>query len=111
MQSRAEKLASLPQKEREAFLSSLSEDEAKALLYDWRGFNARPNQIAPEGDWDIWLALAGRGFGKTRLGAEWVREQVKAGARRIALVAETQKDLEEVMIEGDSGDLEYLPAR
>lgn len=52
----------------------------------------------PDGNWRTWLALAGRGFGKTEAGARWVRERVKAGARSIALVAETQKDLEEVMV-------------
>jgi predicted phage terminase large subunit-like protein len=68
-----------------------------ALEHDWR-FWARKNQLAPDGDWRTWLALAGRGFGKTEAGAQWIRERVKAGARSIALVAETQKDLEEVMV-------------
>lgn len=45
-----------------------------------------------------WLALAGRGFGKTEAGAQWIKERVANGARSIALVAETQKDLEEVMV-------------
>ncbi|PCJ24144.1 MAG: ATP-binding protein [SAR86 cluster bacterium] len=109
MQSQAEKLADRPKSEQDAFIASLSLDECEALIYDWRGFNARPNQIAPGGDWDIWLALAGRGFGKTRMGAEWVKEQVEAGCMRIALIAETQKDLEKVMIEGDSGLLSLYP--
>lgn len=107
--SPAERLRLLPAKQRDAFIASLSEHQCEELLYDWRGFLARPAQLAPDGDWDIWLVLAGRGFGKTRLGAEWVREQVERGARRIALVAETQKDLEEVMIEGDSGLLSVFP--
>lgn len=67
------------------------------MLWDWRAW-ARPNQIAPDGEWSTWLVLAGRGFGKTEAGAQWVRERVKSGARSIALVAETQKDLEEVMV-------------
>ncbi len=87
----------------------MSEAEAEAIIHDWAGFNARTDQIAPDGDWDIWMCLAGRGWGKTRTGAEWVRAQVNAGAQRIALVAETQKDLEEVMIEGDSGLLSVFP--
>lgn len=97
MQSTAERLANLPPNERAQALALLSDAEAKALLYDWRGFLARPAQIAPDGDWDIWLALAGRGWGKTEVGAQWVRERVKNGARSVALVAETSKDLEEVM--------------
>lgn len=46
----------------------------------------------------MWLALAGRGFGKTETGAQWIRQRVNNGARSIALIAETQKDLEEVMV-------------
>ena len=108
MQSAVETLASLPRAEQEALLASLSPADLAALEHDWR-FWARPDQLEPAGDWDIWLALAGRGWGKTRTGAEWIRDQVKAGARRIALVAETQKDLEEVMIGGDSGILAVCP--
>ncbi|TPW26049.1 ATP-binding protein [Pararhizobium mangrovi] len=78
-------------------MASLSDEQAQELLWDWR-FWARPNQIAPSGDWLTWLALAGRGFGKTEAGAQWVRERVAQGHRSIALVAETQKDLEEVMV-------------
>lgn len=109
MQSLAEQLARLPKADRDEALSALTPDQAAELLYDWRGFNARMDQIAPESDWDVWMILAGRGWGKTRTGAEWVREQVKKGAKRIALVAETQKDLEEVMIGGDSGILAVCP--
>jgi phage terminase large subunit-like protein len=83
--------------DRQAVLSDLSEAEAEELLWDWR-FWARPNQLAPAGDWQTWIALAGRGFGKTEAGAQWVRERVQNGARSIALLAETQKDLEEVMV-------------
>jgi phage terminase large subunit-like protein len=98
LQSVAERLAKLTLSERKAVISRLSDAEAEALLHDWRGFLARPDQIAPDGDWDIWLALAGRGWGKTETGAQWIREQVEAGVKSIALVAETQKDLEEVMV-------------
>lgn len=90
-------------------LADLTEAEAEALLWDWRAW-ARPNQLAPEGDWMTWLVLAGRGFGKTRCGAEWIREEVTAKrASRIALIAETQKDLEEVMVFGDSGINSVFP--
>ena len=97
-QSVAQRLAALTPSEREAALSLLTNAEAEALLTDWRGFLARPEQVAPEGAWDVWLVLAGRGFGKTESGARWVKEQVAAGCQSIALVAETQKDLEEVMV-------------
>lgn len=99
MSSVAERLASLSEADRRAVLSQLSEAEAASLIYDWRGFHARPDQIEPDGDWDIWLCLAGRGWGKTRTGAEWVREHVERGtASRIALVAETSADARDVMV-------------
>ena len=109
MSSVAERLAKLPENDRRDIVSLLSEDDALALLHDWRNFNARPEQVAPDGEWDIWAIIAGRGFGKTRAGSEWVREQVKSGRKRIALIAETQRDLEQVIVEGDSGILAVCP--
>lgn len=109
--SPAEILSQRPKSEREAFIASLSEHDRKTLLTSWRQFLARKNQIAPSTDWDIWLMMAGRGFGKTRAGSEWVKEQVETCMEvegepiRIALVNETQKDLKQVMLEGDSGIL------
>ncbi|MGH1414847.1 MAG: DNA-packaging protein [Pelagimonas sp.] len=97
-QSVAQQLARLSPEDRAQALSLLSDEEAETLLRDWRGFLARPEQIAPDGLWDIWLVLAGRGFGKTEAGANWVVEKEQEGARSIALIAETQKDLEEVMV-------------
>lgn len=90
--------------------------EAKAALkYDWH-FWARPNQLEPEGDWTTWLILAGRGFGKTRCGAETIRDWVcgetptsPGKCRRIALVAETASDARDVMVEGESGLLAVHP--
>jgi len=58
----------------------------------------------------VWLVLAGRGFGKTRTGAEWVRGQAERGqARRIALIAPTAADARNVMVEGESGLLAVSP--
>lgn len=86
-----------------AFLASLSEAETAWLLDDW-AFWARPDQIAPEGEWTTWLVLGGRGAGKTRAGAEWIRGLVTRGeASRIALIGETFGDVREVMIDGPSG--------
>jgi phage terminase large subunit-like protein len=102
-------MSSLPAEERKAILRSLTEAQLDELQWSWR-FWARPNQLPPGGDWLTWLILAGRGFGKTRTGAEWVRQEVSAKrASRIALVAETQKDLEEVMVFGDSGIASVFP--
>lgn len=64
----------------------------------------RENQAPPPGDWLTWLVMAGRGFGKTRTGAEWIREAVMDhGKRRIALVGPTAADVRDVMVEGESG--------
>jgi phage terminase large subunit-like protein len=82
---------------------------AEALEDDW-GAHARPEQISPPGNWAIWLILAGRGWGKTRTGAEWVRNQAEGSkAARIALVGATASDVRDVMIEGESGILAISP--
>ena len=85
-------------------LSRLDPKKAEDLRYNWK-FWARPEQIAPEGSWNTWLILAGRGFGKSRAGTEWVREMVKQGHKRIALVTATNSDIERVAITGESGFL------
>lgn len=108
-QSPAEQLAALNEADQAALFGNLTEAQAQDLLYDWRGFHARPNQIAPDGDWYIWLLLAGRGFGKTRTGGEWIKERVHSGSRHIALVAETAADARDVMVEGESGLLRLYP--
>lgn len=91
-------------------VDSLSEIELYALAYEWRHFWARPEQLAPEGEWQKWVVLAGRGFGKTRTGAEWVRELVETGkARRIALIGRTAADIRDVMVEGPAGILSVSP--
>src|SRR5947207_5521371 len=79
--------------------------EARALLYDW-AFWARPNQLPPDGEWRVWLVLAGRGFGKTRTGAETIRARVAAGiARRLALVGPTAGDARAGVVDGERGIL------
>ena len=72
MSSLAASLASLPEADRAAVLAGFSPEQAQELLYDWR-FWGRPSQQPPPGDWQFWLIMAGRGFGKTRTGAEWIR--------------------------------------
>ena len=83
-------------------MEGLSETELNQLLFDWE-FWARPNQLAPAGSWRTWVIMAGRGYGKTRAGAEWTRKEVNEGRQRIALIGETYKDLVEVMVYGESG--------
>jgi len=69
----------------------------------------RATQRPPQGDWVTWLAMAGRGWGKTRTGAEWIHDRVEDGARRIALVGRTEADVRDVMVEGESGLLATAP--
>ena len=93
----------------DAVLGALSEPEKAALRYIWR-LHARQNQLPPLGEWLTWLVMAGRGFGKTRTGAEWIRARVEAGeAQRIALVGRTPADARDVMVEGESGILSVFP--
>ena len=106
--SLAQIVAELPDDEREKILADLDQE---SLLYDW-SFWGRPEQLAPEGDWNIWLLLAGRGFGKTRTAAEWVREEARVtrnGKLRFALVARTAADVRDVLIEGESGIMNVCP--
>lgn len=93
--------------ERAELLSSLSEHDAHGLLHDWR-FWARPDQLPPEGSWRVWLVMAGRGFGKTRIGAEWVRQRVKRFPYT-NIVGATADDARDIMIEGESGILAICP--
>ena len=104
---------SLPQDQRgptaRAYQRNLPTWESSRLRYNWN-LHARESQLPPDGDWDTWLILAGRGFGKTRTGAEWVRDQVENNqATRIALVARALDEAQSVMIEGESGILNISP--
>jgi len=105
----AESLASLPPAEQRAIVESLSPTEIDALSFSWP-FWARGEQLEPDGDWwTIWLLLAGRGFGKTRTGAEWIISRVARGSRRLVLAGPTSNDIREAMIEGESGILACSP--
>ena len=78
---------------------------ARDLRYDWRSI-ARDKQVEPPGDWRVWLIRTGRRWGKTRTGAEWVREQIELrGRRHIALVSDTAADVRDIMIEGPKSGL------
>ena len=93
-----------PEKVKQLF-TELGPLKTEELKHDWN-FWARDNQLEPVGNnWNVWFLNCGRGFGKTRSGVEWVREQVKAGHTRIAAVASTNSDIERVMVKGESGFL------
>jgi len=86
-------------------LRSLTDYELGLLSLKWE-CHARPSQSPPEGDWNGWLIIAGRGWGKTRVGAEYIRAAAESGwAKRIGLVGETSADGRDVMVEGESGIL------
>ena len=92
-------------------IAELDEATAAGLYFDWPRW-ARPEQLPPEGDWVTWLLLGGRGSGKTRAGAEWVRA-LATGPRPvspIALVGETMTEAIAIMVEGESGLLRLHPA-
>lgn len=99
----------LPPRKRRAVLESFGRRELRALETLW-GFWASEDQHPPPDAWRIWLIMAGRGFGKTRAGAEWVRAIArKDGKARIALVGATLHEVRSVMVEGESGLLAVTP--
>lgn len=90
-------------------MQAIPAEHHERLRYEWRAW-ARPEQLAPLGVWLVWLVLAGRGFGKTRLGAEWIRERVESGeAQRIIIAGPTAGDVRDVMVEGESGIMAISP--
>ena len=101
----AEILRQLPPEKVKSVLDALGPKKTEELRHTWE-FWARDNQLEPEGkDWRVWFINAGRGYGKTRSGVEWVRENAKRGVRRIAAIAATNSDIERVMVKGESGFL------
>jgi predicted phage terminase large subunit-like protein len=103
------RLADLSDNARRRVLTGLDTGDMALVTRDWRWL-ARPEQLAPEGAWATWLVMAGRGFGKTRAGAEWVRGIAERdGKARIALVAATLAEARSVMVEGASGLLAIAP--
>jgi phage terminase large subunit-like protein len=109
----AEKISRLPRAERLKYVRTLPRDVALRALYTWRHW-ARPKQLGPSVAFVVWLILAGRGFGKTRTGAETVRKWVDEhpdGARplRIGIIAETAGDARDTLVEGESGIMSVSP--
>lgn len=101
--------ARLTPTEREAFVNSLTQEERDAFMVDFRNY-AHEGQLPSDTAWYIWLVMAGRGFGKTRAGAEWVRFTAdNLPDARIALVAANLGEGRAVMVEGESGILACCP--
>ncbi|QQN74987.1 DNA-packaging protein [Croceicoccus sp. YJ47] len=102
-------LLTLPAKDRLTVLDLFDDAEREELRWHWELW-ARPEQLPPPGDWRTWLICAGRGFGKTRAGAEWVRMVVRRNPEaRIALVGASLAETRAVMVEGESGILATSP--
>lgn len=88
----------------------ISDLELLAWRLKWKA-TARPEQVTPAGDWTVWLILAGRGFGKTRTGAEDIADYaVKNPGVRCGVIAPTSADIRGVCFEGESGIIKTLPA-
>lgn len=104
-------LETLAMQPRAARNIAVAEIGAERLRTDWSLW-AQPGQVAPCGDWRTWLLMAGRGFGKTRAGAEWVRGIAEADcAARIALIGGTMSEARAIMVEGPSGLLSIAPRK
>jgi predicted phage terminase large subunit-like protein len=106
-------IASQPKPRMEQALRTIPGSDVVELAGDWFFTDGpRASQRPPWGDWRVWLLLAGRGFGKTRTGAELVRTMVvQGGVRRVALVGPTAVDVRNVMVEGESGILAVCSQR
>jgi len=115
LRSGAACLASKDRTAIEGFLADLPKDALLALPYLFE-FWALDHQLPPEGDWKTWIVMGGRGAGKTRAGAEWVRSEVEGArpldpgrSKRVALIGETYEQARDIMVFGDSGLLACSP--
>lgn len=107
--TRAKLFADASPELRDALVAGLDQREKNEWDFDFAN-SAHHGQSPPDGDWRVWLVMAGRGFGKTRAGAEWVRAIAERdNAARIALVAANLGEARSVMVEGDSGVLACCP--
>jgi phage terminase large subunit-like protein len=113
-------LQGLEEKDVARFLATLSAPQLRAVAQSWASW-ALDGQKPTRKDWRVWLIMAGRGFGKTRAGAEWVSVQARLNpGLRVALIGATAAEVEAVMVRGESGlmavaraeeELLYYPTR
>lgn len=93
----------------QALYAALTEEQRERLPYEWQAWR-RQAQAAPPGEWDTWLVMAGRSFGKSRTGTEYVREEVESGrVGRVGLAGRTAADTRDVMVLGESGIIAKSP--
>jgi phage terminase large subunit-like protein len=104
-------LAELPPETLRRVVAGLPRAAMRAIVEEW-WWGARGGQQEPAGDWRVWAIVAGRGFGKTRVGSEWIWARVREGAEagraiggplRIALVGASLDEVARIMVEGESG--------
>jgi phage terminase large subunit-like protein len=103
-----EQIKALATDKREALIAWMKEKQFIEFYDSWNCW-ARAEQLPPAWHWRVWLLMAGRGFGKTRAGAEWVHHVAQTPGARIALVGATEEEVRRVMIEGSSGILNTAP--
>jgi phage terminase large subunit-like protein len=107
--SEAERILQLPPEEFAKWMKGKTEAQFTKLETDW-SFWERDDQRPPAGDWQIWLLMAGRGYGKTRVGAEWIRRFAEANDdAHIAIIGSTLGEARSIMVEGVSGLLSIAP--
>ncbi len=97
-----QRIAGMTEAERREALRPFDMPTRNQVMRSWYA-KARGSQVVPTGDWHTWLVMAGRGFGKTRTGAEWVQHAARRSAARIAIVGATLHEARGVMVEGESG--------
>jgi phage terminase large subunit-like protein len=96
--------------QRAEWFKKLTDEDAIALWNHWPAWTVAGQDAPPSDDWPLWLVMAGRGFGKTRMGAQWVWERaLSAPDLRIAIVGATMAEARAVMVEGESGLLSATP--
>ncbi|MEA1073278.1 terminase large subunit domain-containing protein [Sphingomonas sp. LY160] len=110
-QSRVERLAALSEEEQRDFIAKMSPEDILKLDADFEAWHAKGQMPPPGEGWRTWLMMAGRGFGKTRAGAEWISRVAMSGKRRIALVSASIDEARSVMVEGKSGLIAVSAAR
>jgi phage terminase large subunit-like protein len=109
MTTTARQLATLTPDQRRALLAELAPADLIVLEHTWE-FWARLDQLPPPGEWRTWILLGGRGSGKTRSSAEWIRSEMESGRRRnMAIVGPTADSVRGIMVEGPSGLLSICP--
>jgi phage terminase large subunit-like protein len=101
--------AHLSPEEKHRVVAKLNDAEALQLKYTWEAW-ARDKQLEPQGKWTTWMCMAGRGWGKTRVGVEWLRKHAESNkVGRMALIGRTAADVRDVLVEGESGLLAISP--